>query len=136
MSAPASALLGDEDDVILTPRRKPVQHEAAIQRSIIDALRWRGIMAIHVPNEGKRSARAGKQAKRDGMRPGWPDLLIYGPGGRHMLMEVKRPGWRPSDLSDNQRATHARLRELGHTVHVVASIDDALTIVRDAGWVR
>lgn len=29
-----------------------------------------------------------------------------------------------------------RLRDLGHTVHVVASIDDALTIVRAAGWVR
>ena len=46
------------------------------------------------------------------------------------------PGWRPSDLSDNQRAMHARLRDLGHVVHVVASIDDAVAVLRAAGWVR
>ncbi len=34
------------------------------------------IPIVHVPNEGKRSARYGATLKRAGMRPGFPDLFI------------------------------------------------------------
>jgi hypothetical protein len=32
---------------------------------------------LHVPNEGKRSARTGADLKRQGMKPGAPDVLIF-----------------------------------------------------------
>lgn len=124
------------------PRRKaaprtskaPIPTEAQVQRSIIDALRLRGIYCAHVPNAGKRSNRAGKRLKGEGMRKGFPDLVCYGPGGRHALLEVKRPGYSPSDVSDDQLDVHARLRGLCATVAIVTSIDDALAALRDAGW--
>jgi len=135
---PASAMFGEEDED-LAPRRKrkpskPAATEAQIQRAIIDALRWRGIMAVHVPNAGKRSAIAGRRLKGEGMRPGFPDLVVYGPGGLHMLMEIKRTGWRPSDVSDDQRAMHERLRELGQVVEIVDGIGAALAVLRREGW--
>jgi hypothetical protein len=140
VSATADLLLGDEP-LDPAPRkrraRKPIvsrASEAQVQRAIIDWLRWKNILAVHIPNEGKRSAHAGKRLKGEGMRPGFPDLVVYGAGGRHVLLEVKRPGWRPSDVSDNQRAMHARLRELGAVVEVVASIDDTRAVLRAAGW--
>jgi hypothetical protein len=122
----ASAMFGEEDED-LAPRRKrkpskPAATEAQIQRAIIDALRWRGIMAVHVPNAGKRSAIAGRRLKGEGMRPGFPDLV------------VKRTGWRPSDVSDDQRAMHERLRELGQVVEIVDGIDAALAVLRREGW--
>jgi hypothetical protein len=121
------------------PRRKaaprgPIPSEAQVQRAIIDALRMRGIMAVHVPNAGKRSAVAGKRLKGEGMVPGFPDLAVYGPYARHALLEVKRPGYTASAVSDAQHDMHARLRGLGATVAIVTSIDDALKALRDAGW--
>lgn len=114
----------------------PAPQEAAIQRAIIDACRWRGIMAVHVPNAGKRSVQAARRLKGEGMRKGFPDLALYAPGGRHMLMEVKRPRYSPSDVSDAQRDVHARLGELGQTVVIVTSVDDAMGALRAAGWVQ
>lgn len=34
---------------------------------------------MHCPNEGKRSARTGASLKRQGMKPGFPDVLIFKP---------------------------------------------------------
>jgi len=108
--------------------------EAQVQRAIIDRLRWAGCMAVHIPNAGKRSLAGGRRVKAEGMRPGFPDLAVYGPSGRHALLEVKRPGWTPSDLSATQRETHDRLRALGHHVAVVDSPEAAVAALTAAGW--
>lgn len=102
--------------------------EAGIQIAIIDALRWRGIMAVHIANEGRRSVVAGRRLKQQGMRPGFPDLALYGPGGRHMLMEVKAPKGR---VSEAQAECIAELQARGVHVAVVRSIDDALAAVAE-----
>lgn len=116
--------------------KPPVPQETAIQRAIIGALRWHDIYCHHSPNEGKRSARGGKFTKALGMRSGFPDLACYQRGGRHGLLEVKRPGYSPSDVSDHQRDMHARMRERGIPVAIVTSIDDAIAAVRAWGWVK
>jgi hypothetical protein len=109
--------------------------EAMVQRAIIDALRWRGVMAVHVPNGAHyASARTGQRMKGEGVLPGFPDLVCYGPQGRHALLEVKRPGYTDSDVSDNQRAAHRRLYELGHGLAIVTSVDEALAALRSWGW--
>lgn len=139
-AANPALLMGDEPLAIpvrkrATPRKTPPPQEAAVQRAIIDRLRFCGVLAVHVPNEGKRSVMAGLRLKGEGLRPGWPDLLCYSSDGKHALLEVKRPGWRPSDVSENQRACHAELRRRGHLVAVVASQDEAVAVLRGAGWV-
>lgn len=112
----------------------PPARESAIQRAIMDLCRWRGIFAAHIPNAGKRSRLAGKRMKGEGMRPGFPDIACY-KAHAHLLIEVKRPRYSPSDVSEAQRAVHARLREEGFTVHIVTSVDDAERVFRAAGWI-
>lgn len=145
MSANGPLLVGDEPlDVFLRTQRKrgrlvkaakpakpPRASERAIQMAIIDALRFSGVMAVHVPNAGKRSGRAGVRLKGEGMRPGFPDLVCYGPGGAHALLEVKAEAGR---LSPAQVECHEDLRRRGALVLVVRSVDEARDGLRAAGW--
>jgi hypothetical protein len=143
MAANTALLMGDETldtDLPRNPRRKraakpkapamPKASEAQIQRAIIDALRWRGIFAAHIPNAGKRSAMAGKRLKAEGMRPGFPDLACYG-HGLHALIEVKADDGR---LSDAQHNMHELLRARGAVVIVARSVDEVFAGLADAGW--
>lgn len=51
---------------------------------------------------------------------GVPDRLVFLPGGRLYLVEVKRPGGRPRE---SQKAIHKRLGRLGWPVYVVDDAD-------------
>jgi len=113
--------------------KPPVPKEAQIQRAIMARLQFLGVLAVHIPNEGKRSARAGQRLKGEGMRPGWPDIAAY-QNGRHALLEVKRPGYRPSAVSDSQKDCHALLDEHGFPVAIVTSQDEAIDALRIAGF--
>jgi hypothetical protein len=82
-----------------TPRRRP---EAQLQKAVVQHLMLAampGVLWFAVPNEGKRSARAGLEAKRMGLRPGVADLCIIVWGMAHFL-ELKAPSGK---LSDAQR---------------------------------
>jgi len=114
--------------------KAPAPKEAVVQRAIIDRLRMRGVLAVHVPNAGKRSAIGGRLLKGEGMRPGWPDLACYAPGGRHAMLEVKRPGYTASAVSAAQRDAHALLTQLGIPVAIVTSQDEAIAALQGFGW--
>ena len=53
-------------------------------------------------------------------RVGVPDRLVFMPGGRLYLVELKAPGERPRP---SQLAVHGRLAALGFPVHVVDDAD-------------
>ena len=104
--------------------------EAAIHRSILAYLRAvlpSGWLTIHVPNGGSRHRIEAANLKRLGVVAGWPDLSIYGPTGCY-FMEVKTPTGR---LSNNQRQIIDQLKDMGHPVAVVTSIDDARDAVEE-----
>lgn len=106
---------------------KPTERQLHV--SIVAALRLKFPKAIvaHVPNEGERTpAQLGALIKM-GLVPGMPDLVCILPGGRVCWLEVKTDTGR---LSAAQVEIHYRLVGLGHAVHVVRSIDDALGAVR------
>ena len=111
-------------------RKRRAAPEAAIQKAIIDRLRWHGVMCIHVPNAGKRSAIAGRRIKAEGLRPGFPDLVAL-QGGRAAFLEVKAPKGR---LSPAQVECHAELARQGFDVAVVTSQDEALAALRARGF--
>jgi hypothetical protein len=138
-------------DVAPTLRKKrkalPPLSEAMVQRSIIQRLQLYGIFSVHCPNGGKRSDWAHMEARRNGEVPGFPDLLLYAPGGRHGLLEIKRPGWKAprapaagTKPSDAWKAWGARLElyealtSRGHPVAVVTSVDEAVAAVKRWGW--
>jgi len=57
---------------------------------------------------------------------GWPDRLIFIPGGRPFLVELKRLGEEPTGL---QKHRHRTLRRLGYDVEVHDDSDEALAAV-------
>lgn len=127
--------LREEIDAVTKPKKRgPIPTEAQVQRAIIDALRWRRVFCAHVPNAGLRSVVGGRRLKGEGLRKGFPDLVCYGADGRHALLEVKRPGYTASAVSDEQRNVHETLRGLGATVAIVTSADEAIAVLQAAGW--
>lgn len=116
--------------------RIPAPLEEAVQRAIIDRLRMRGVLAVHVPNGAalKGGAIAAKRLKGQGMRSGFPDLACYMAPGRHALLEVKRPGYTASAVREDQHAMHDQLRTLGIPVAIVTSQDEAVAVLQGLGW--
>jgi len=51
---------------------------------------------------------------------GWPDVTAIAPNGKHIYIEVKRPGGR---LSEIQKIRIQQLREHNTDVYVVTSLD-------------
>jgi hypothetical protein len=116
-------------------RAKPLEKD--IQRSVIAYLHARNITTAHVPNGSvlaggpKERAMQVNALKRNGMRPGFPDLICLASGGRTGFMEVKREG---EDLSEAQTHWRGALEHTGHAYAVVRSIDDAEAALARWGW--
>lgn len=65
--------------------------------------------------------------KKTRLIPGYPDLTIFGPHGRVVLLEVKTGN---NTLSTEQAACHARLRAAGAAVYTVWSLAEAIMFIR------
>jgi len=74
----------------------------------------------------------GLMAKRNFMGPGaevgWPDVEIFGHGGKVLFIEFKAPGKEPRKL---QKHRIQRLRNLGHSVYVCDSFDVAKALIHE-----
>ncbi len=77
---------------------------------------------FHCPNGGNRNQVTARRLKGMGVMPGVPDLLLPLPGGGIYWLELKTKKGR---LSANQKAFHARLKELGHRVETAYGFEDA-----------
>lgn len=89
--------------------------EAELHSQIIGECKVRGWIAFH-----------GSMAHQTHRTPGEPDFVILAPGGRTYLIECKAGRGK---LSTDQRAIAAWAAKLGHTVHVVRSIKDFLSVL-------
>ncbi|WP_198094335.1 VRR-NUC domain-containing protein [Novosphingopyxis sp. YJ-S2-01] len=88
---------------------------------------------VAVPNGGKRSRWAAAQAKREGMRKGFPDTVIIGGlrnRGKVAFVEFKAS----SSLSTEQRDLLTTLHEAGHQCGVFRSQDTLADKLVDWGW--
>ncbi|MEH3107131.1 MAG: VRR-NUC domain-containing protein [Sphingomonas fennica] len=114
-----------------------------MQRGAIDLLASHRIDAVHVPNgshlAGGTVARAKQMAAllRDGLRPGFPDLIVF---GRHTgqvgFLECKREGktaLHPVEDAE-QVKWRARLEAAGFPWALVQLPEDAIAAVRSWGW--
>ncbi len=59
---------------------------------------------------------------------GVPDRIVILPGGRTIYIELKAPGEKPRSL---QRKRHQQLRDRGHDVRVIDSIDGVAAFIRE-----
>ena len=87
-------------------------------------------MLYHIPNGGSRGLLEAVRLKRQGVKPGVPDLhLPIARGGYIGLwIEMKTATGR---LSEDQRRIIAMLRAEGHRVEVCRSAADAVEVLED-----
>lgn len=76
--------------------------------------------------------------KRGGMCMKWvspgtsgvPDRIVFLPGDRKYLVELKSPKYKLSRLSEVQKAIHKKLAGVGSKVWVVKTTDDLFTFLK------
>lgn len=69
--------------------------------------------------------------KGDGLKVGFPDLLVLWSAGKGAFLEVKRP--KLGRVSDEQKAVHGRLEEIRWPVAVVTSPEEAFAFLKEQG---
>lgn len=118
---------------------KRAQPEFELQCRVVDLLdKLPGVgFYHHSPNGSKLHGTdtqrmiTGKRLKRAGTQAGYPDLILYAPGGRVGHLELKSAKGR---LSPNQKAVRFALEALGQNYAVVTHTDDVKAALSDWGW--
>jgi hypothetical protein len=79
-----------------------------------------GVIAIHVPNESKRSPRYGAKLKRQGMLAGVCDWLFMAASGTYWI-ELKSD---TGVLSDSQKDFISRVESIGHKTALIRTPEE------------
>ena len=125
----------------MTMHTKTLALELEEQAAVVEwwgyACRQYGLEAFdlfHIPNEGTGSAVRGMLQKRQGLRPGCPDLMLTAPVGSYhgLFVEMKRT--KTGKVSHEQGLFHARLKERGYAVAVCYGATQARMAI--AGYLR
>lgn len=114
-------------------RRAPA--EEAIQRAVVELLERAavpGLVWTHIPSGEARGPGVGGKLKGMGVKPGWPDLLLFR-GRRLYGLELKSLSGR---LGDSQRDVLQALADQGAMVAVAYGVDDAVACLKGWGLVR
>lgn len=98
------------------------------QCAVIDYCDLKGIPCAHIPNEGRRTAREGARQKRQGLRPGFPDIVIpVARGIYHSLyIELKADNGKPTR---EQLDWIQRLRAEGMCAYVCVGAGNAIALI-------
>lgn len=94
----------------------------------------RGIVFLHVPNEGVRSLVAGAELRRQGLQKGFPDYLILSASKacpRGCAIELKSE---KGHVSKEQRAWLEKLDNLGIVTHIARGWESAVKFLEDWGY--
>jgi hypothetical protein len=111
----------------------PTEYEEQIK--LAEYLDMKGYLWCHVPNGGNRDAKTGAKMKRQGVKPGVPDVLIFEDpisrnlnlqSTRNIAIELKRENGSMSDLRDSQKEWLFDLEERGWLIKVAFGADDAI----------
>jgi hypothetical protein len=118
-----------------------IASETDVQRAIIATLALMRLTCVHVPNgahlSGGKAERMKQMArlKADGLRSGFPDMIVLGTFAKVGFIETKRSDG-GKGLSQEQILWREWLRANEHKWAMCLSVDDAVQAVKDWGWVR
>lgn len=112
-------------------RESEDEHQASL-------FRWSELMTrqypelrlmFHPPNGGLRTQRTAAKLRRQGVKPGVPDVVLPVPrhGFHGLFLELKRPG--PHSTSPAQRAYVQALNEQGYLALVVVGWEAARDLI-------
>ena len=97
--------------------------EQDLTNAIIKELRARGCIAFHSDAGHTTDATSSKRGRPP---KGYPDIPVYAPDGRHVLLEVKQPSGK---LSQDQADFIKSIRKLEHHVSIVRTVQEAVNAV-------
>lgn len=122
------------------PYKAPTLLERPVQRNIVEFLEALGLRVAAVPNGAalggdlKSRVKRINAMKKDGLRTGFPDLIVYGrKPGQVGVMEVKREVG--GGLDEDQEGWRDFFLEVGHPWAMVRGIDDAQAALKTWGWI-
>lgn len=69
------------------------------------------------------------QAKREGMEPGVPDILLYLPESKVLNLEFKRP--KGGVQSEEQQKIEQKLKQLNHNYHITRNVNQIFKLIAD-----
>lgn len=112
--------------------------EAQEQRTVMDWAAWNKgqypelELLTHIPNEGVRGEVGNAIAVANGLRPGFPDLVLPVARGTHyaLFIELKRAD-RSNHPSPAQEWWIVALRSQGHRVEVCYGADEAIAVLEE-----
>ena len=140
LAAVYHGLPGAEPPAERKPRAKQGSPERDFARQLfrwLDVVLPLGAFAAAMPVEEQGRGRTeeermryGQARKASGIRTGWPDVAVVLDRGRVVWLELKAGR---NGTTDAQDGLHARMRTLGHAVHVVRSIEEARIVLRGEG---
>lgn len=117
--------------------RYPEPSEADIQRGCVDLLRLKErqgrLTYVAVPNgawlagDGEKRARLMTALKATGLRPGFPDIMIFAPSVT-AFAELKSQRGR---LAPNQEEWRDRLTAMGFPWRLIRSVEDMGSYLKD-----
>jgi hypothetical protein len=81
-------------------KENPTEYDEQVK--LAQYLDMKGYLWCHVPNGGNRNAITGAKLKRQGVKKGVPDVLIFISNGG-IAIELKRKNGKPSDVRDSQK---------------------------------
>jgi hypothetical protein len=85
----------------------------------------------HLAGVGSAKFKQMGALKGDGLKPGFPDLILLWPVAKGCFIEVKRE--KTGKVSPEQFAMHETLRALGWPILVTFSVDDAFEFLKANG---
>ncbi len=114
-------------------KKRAANPETVLQKQIVEAIRAHGLWVVRVAGQGTlQHVGKGQAVLKQSEMAGFPDLLVLGPEGTAVWLEVKTPKGKVSPL---QRSRIERLGILGHHAGVVRSVEQALAMLEHAGLV-
>jgi len=105
----------------------PTEYEEQIK--LAEYLDMKNYLWCHVPNGGNRNAIAGAKLKRQGVKPGVPDVLIFDDpcnNSNGIAIELKRSNGRLSDVRETQKEWLTELESRDWLTKVAFGADEAI----------
>jgi len=102
------------------------------QKKLAEYLDYNGYCWCHVPNGGNRDAKTGAKMKKQGVKPGVPDVLIFDAPNQDIrnsnlkgiAIELKRK--KGGQLQDNQKEWLGKLFKINWLTKVFQGADEAI----------
>lgn len=114
------------------------QLEHIEQCVVVEWLRKRRHFVFSVPNAAARSPQLAAFLKKEGFLSGAPDLVLITPPPvnpfKHVAIEMKRKDGIARDVTDNQLAVHAQMREHGWDVIIAFGAQQAIASLEELGY--